>query len=95
MWWLIVGDVVDYCWRCGGLLLEIWWLIVEDVVAHCWRCGDSLLEMRCFMGGDVVAHWLRTSLLGQRSRVLYSASPMHNDSDALLDHCVIMYTISV
>ena len=75
MWWLIVGDVVDYCWRCGGLLLEIWWLIVEDVVAHCWRCGDSLLEMRWFMGGDVVAHWLRTSLLGQRSRVLYSASP--------------------
>ena len=41
MWWLIVGDVVADCWRCGGSLLEMWWSIIRDVVVHCLRCGGA------------------------------------------------------
>ena len=65
MWWLMAGDVMAHCWRCGGSLLEMWWLMLEmwwpiagDEVAHCWRCdgSGSLLEMWWLIAGDVVDH---------------------------------------
>ena len=30
----LVRDVVAYCWRCGGLLVEMWWLIAGDERAY-------------------------------------------------------------
>ena len=63
MWWLIAGDVVAHCWRCGGSLLEMWWLIVGYVVAHCWSCAWWLIYI-----GDVLLIRRFTRLLGQRSR---------------------------
>ena len=75
-----------YCWRFGGSLLKMWWLIVGDVVTHCWRCGGSWVEM-WWLIGCAPAFW------GRGPGFVFGIS--HNDSDALLDHCVIMYTISV
>ena len=41
-WWRcggkIAGDVVAYCWRCEGLLMEMWWTIGGDGVVYWWIC---------------------------------------------------------
>ena len=73
MWWLIIGDVVAHCWRCGSSLLEIlyggslsemFWL-KRDVGAHNWKCGGSFWrcggseKMLWLIIGDVVAHCWR------------------------------------
>ena len=42
VWWEIIGDVVGYYWRRGGILLEMWWNIIGDVVEYYWRCGGIL-----------------------------------------------------
>ena len=48
-------------------------------MVHGWRCGGSVVAHQPF-GAEVPGFVFGIS---------------HNDSDALLDHCVIMYTISV
>ena len=55
MCWLIVGDVVAHCWKCGG------WLIVRNGVAHCWMIfSDSFFDMRWLTGSTPCMHITET-----------------------------------